>query len=525
MLSEIEPQRVKAWLSEGAELGFADVREYGRYAAGHPFFSVSVPYSQFEHRFPALFPNPRVPIVIIDEVDGTGAKAAAAATDMGYTRIVLLKGGIAGWSAAGYTLFDGVNVRSKVFGELIELARDTPHIEAAELDSRQQAGDDLVVLDGRTPEEFQVMRIPGGCCCPNGELALRFDDTVTSAATTVVVNCAGRTRSIIGAQTLIDLGVPNPVVALKNGTQGWALAGLSLDEGGVEATLAVPKLEVDEKVRSRAVALARRRGVGLIDAGALASMLSDQERTTYVFDIRTREEYARDGLPWITHAPGGQLIQATDRWIGLLGARVVVADDELVRAPVVAQWLSQLGFESYVLEDGLTGMRDMVEPPCVSRVDFESPEPIEAGAIARLAAHQLVDLRPSMAYRAAHLDGAIWSIRPMVSLAVRCGTDPIVLVGDDPDRVALVAHDLREQGHRGPLFRLAGGPDQWRQAGLRVVKTPDHPEDADCIDYVFHTHDRHRGNLDAAREYLAWEIGLVDRIDAQERGSFRLASG
>ncbi|WP_459655385.1 rhodanese-like domain-containing protein, partial [Achromobacter xylosoxidans] len=49
--------------------------------------------------------------------------------------------------------------------------------------------------------------------------------------TTIVVNCAGRTRSIIGAQTLINLGVPNPVYALENGTQGWYLADFELDHG------------------------------------------------------------------------------------------------------------------------------------------------------------------------------------------------------------------------------------------------------------------------------------------------------
>jgi hypothetical protein len=31
------------------------------------------------------------------------------------------------------------------------------------------------------------------------------------------VNCAGRTRSIIGTQSLINAGVPNPVTALRNG--------------------------------------------------------------------------------------------------------------------------------------------------------------------------------------------------------------------------------------------------------------------------------------------------------------------
>ena len=45
------------------------------------------------------------------------------------------------------------------------------------------------------------------------------------------MNCAGRTRSIIGAQSLINAGLPNKVIALKNGTMGWHLAGLKVARG------------------------------------------------------------------------------------------------------------------------------------------------------------------------------------------------------------------------------------------------------------------------------------------------------
>ena len=71
-----------------------------------------------------------------------------------------------------------------------------------------QSGDDIVIVDGRTFAEFQKMSIPGGICCPNGELALRIGDLVPDPKTKIIINCAGRTRSIIGAQTLIDFGDP-----------------------------------------------------------------------------------------------------------------------------------------------------------------------------------------------------------------------------------------------------------------------------------------------------------------------------
>ena len=99
----------------------------------------------------------------------------------------------------------------------------------------RESGEDMVIVDGRTVAEFQKMNIPGGICCPNGELALRIGELVPDPKTKIVVNCAGRTRSIIGAQTLIDFGVPNPIVALENGTQGWFLAGLKLENGASAA--------------------------------------------------------------------------------------------------------------------------------------------------------------------------------------------------------------------------------------------------------------------------------------------------
>ena len=95
----------------------------------------------------------------------------------------------------------------------------------------------------------------------------------------------------------------------------------------------------------------------------------------------------------------------------------------------------------------------------------------------------------------------------------------MVLVADEPGVAGLAALDLAEAG-RTDVRLLAGGHEDWRAAGLPVVATPDDPSDADCIDFLFFTHGRHEGNAEAARQYLAWEIGLIGQLDAQERGVF-----
>ena len=226
MAKSVSPQDVRAWLSDDRELAFLDVREYGQYGEAHPFFVVPLAYSVFERRLPQLAPNPDVRMVLVDNGDGVAELAAARAEELGYTHVHVMKGGAPAWGAAGFTLFAGVNVPSKTFGELLELERHTPRLQAREVLALQKSGADHFIVDGRTYAEFQNFSIPGGVSCPNGELALRIRDLVPDPATTIVVNCAGRTRSILGAQTLIDVGVPNPIYALENGTQGWFLAGL-----------------------------------------------------------------------------------------------------------------------------------------------------------------------------------------------------------------------------------------------------------------------------------------------------------
>ena len=294
--------------------------------------------------------------------DALAARAAKRAEALGYRNVHVLAGGTAAWQRAGFTLYAGVNVPSKTFGELIEHARHTPRVSALDVEAMRRAGENFVIVDGRPFAEYRKMSIPGGICCPNGELALRIGEIAPDPKTKIVVNCAGRTRSIIGAQTLIDFGVPNPVVALENGTQGWTLAGLTLENGagrrhgdGVGAAdLAARKL--------RARALAERHGVAFVTAADAKAWLADPKRTTYLLDVRTAEEFAANAVPGFAHAPGGQLVQATDQWAGVKGARLVLIDEEGVRAPVIAGWLRQLGHEASVLQGGVAAAAAVAWP-------------------------------------------------------------------------------------------------------------------------------------------------------------------
>ncbi|HCF75106.1 MAG TPA: sulfurtransferase, partial [Gammaproteobacteria bacterium] len=116
----------------------------------------------------------------------------------GYTRLEILDGGIGAWQDAGYEIFSGVNVPSKAFGEFVEQEYETPRLPATQVKAKIDAGEKVVILDSRPMVEFNNMSIPGGSCCPGAELVYRVSDAVEDPDTLVVVNCAGRTRSIIG---------------------------------------------------------------------------------------------------------------------------------------------------------------------------------------------------------------------------------------------------------------------------------------------------------------------------------------
>src|SRR6056300_158670 len=231
MIKKINAKQVKNWVSDNKEISFIDVREIGQHTKGHPFFSISIPYSIFEIRLLELVPNKHVRIVLFDNNNGIAILAAKHAKLMGYNNISILENGIEGWLNAGFKLFDGINVPSKSFGELVEHKYNTPSITPNNLFKKQQQKEDIIILDGRPLDEYNKMSIPGSICCPNAEIPYRISSFVKDDDTQLIVNCACRTRSIIGAQVLINFGIKNKVYELENGTQGWFLSNLKLENG------------------------------------------------------------------------------------------------------------------------------------------------------------------------------------------------------------------------------------------------------------------------------------------------------
>jgi rhodanese-related sulfurtransferase len=517
----LSPRAVKAMLADGQELALVDLREELIFSQGHPLFARSLPLSRLELTFARLVPRRGTRVVLCDDADGLVERAAEILLRSGYTTLFHLDGGVAAWAAAGLELFSGVNVPSKAFGEFVEHASETPSVSADELDRLIRDGTDMVVLDSRPFDEYQRVSIPTGVNVPGAELVLRIHDIAPSPDTLVVVNCAGRTRSIIGAQSLINAGVPNKVVALRNGTMGWTLAGLTCDSGKAKRAPSVSRDGL-AWAKSAAEKVARRYGVERIDRATLQRWQAERDdRTLYVFDVRDPSEYQAGHVAGALPAPGGQLVQATDQYVGTLGARIVLVDDAAVRAVMTASWLRQMGWtDVFVLaeageETGSPAPPILGAPPPELRID--------CAGLAELLARDhatVVDLSPSRDYRKTHITDAWFAIRARLAQAlpkipVR-GT--LVLTSEDgvlaglaaPEALSLVAN---------PVRYLDGGNAAWRAAGHPLTDADPRLAD-DAVDMWLKPYERAADTSKAMSEYLAWEVDLLARIARDGSANF-----
>ncbi len=527
MTDAVTPQALKGLLRGTAELALLDVRENGTFGDGHLLFAVNLPLSRLETRLADLVPRLGTPVVLCDGGDGLARRAAERLAAFGYSDVREMQGGLPGWRAAGFEVFSGVNVPSKAFGEFVEHEAGTPSVSPQELQALVESGRKLVILDSRPWEEYHAMSIPGGIDVPGAELVYCVADLAPDPETLVVVNCAGRTRSIIGAQSLINAGIPNPVVALRNGTMGWHLAGLQLERGQERHAPAV-SLQGLAKARAAAERVSRRFGVRTVDGATLKRWREDAaQRTLYVLDVRTPEEFEAGHRPGSRHAPGGQLVQATDTYVATRGARIVLVDDTVVRATITASWLIQLGWNDvFVLQDGLPAGDQATGSHATPVLGLDACHPPELtphelnGALQRKEA-VLLDLGTSLKFKEAHIPGAWWAVRARLREALGKLPQAALLVLTSPDGVlARLAAPEAEAVTGTPVAVLRGGTLAWKAQGLplaggagQLADTPD--------DVWLRPYDREQDVEAAMKEYLSWEVDLVEQIKRDGDARFR----
>jgi rhodanese-related sulfurtransferase len=526
MIKSISPSQLREWILDDQELALLDVREEGEFSAdGHLLFAVCLPLSRLETGIGELVPRKMVRMVVCDDGRGSAEVAIRRLDEWGYKNISKLEGGTVGWESAGYTLFRGVNVPSKAFGEFVEHHSMTPSIAPEDLKTLLDAKEDVIVLDSRPWAEYQRMNIPTAIDCPGAELVYRFHEIVDRPETTVVVNCAGRTRSIIGAQSLINAGVENPVFALRNGTMGWALAGFELE---YRSNRKFPDLTYKslEQTQDQVKNILKRLKIEETNLDNVKDWCRGlDERTLFLLDVRNPEEYAAGHLPGSINAPGGQLIQATDRWVGVMGARLVLIDDTGVRAGMTASWLSQMGWGSVYVLRGVTefdGLETAISRPLMP----DPPKKVELiSAVA--ASHAIekgatvIDFATSLEYKSGHIPGALWAVRSRLADSLKAITGDGQLICTCPDGVLAIyaAADLTELTERSVLL-LDGGTASWQASGFALAEGFEKLT-TENNDIQYKAYDYDDNVEEHMNEYLSWEIGLVDLLRVDGTARFR----
>jgi len=362
----ITPSQVRCALLLRDEIALLDLRHEAAYATGHPLFAANMAADRIALEAETRLPRKDVPVVVYDAGEGLVSLAADRLRALGYTDVRQLDGGLQAWQRAGFELFQDVNSYAKAFGELVESRRHTPSLPADEVAALIATGANIAVVDVRRFDEYATMNIPGSISVPGAELVLRAGRVAPDPETTIIVNCAGRTRSIIGTQSLINAGVANKVVALRNGTIGWTLAKQDLEHGADRRG----GIGLFEGAKTNAREVAYRAGVRRVSPEEAMALQAQTRRTLYRFDVRSADDYAAGHIPGFRHYPGGQLVQEIDMAAPVRGARILLTDNMGVRADMTASWLAQMGWETYVLDGGYDGALE-VKPP----VDLPGPDP------------------------------------------------------------------------------------------------------------------------------------------------------
>ena len=525
MAQEVSPKELRDLLDGNARFALIDVRDPGEYNSSHIPGASLIPRRLLEFQMAAAAPCKTASLVLCDDDGRRSALAAQTLEAIGYTQVSVLAGGINWWVSQDQPTEWGSNVPSKDFGERMEVVHNVPEIEATTLHQWIEERKKLVILDTRTPEEYQRFCIPGGRSVPGGELAMHITD-ITDALdpdTTVVVNCAGRTRSIIGTRALQRMGVSN-VVGLKNGTSGWVLAGYELETGADRIDLPT----VSERGLAAAEAYARRAaaedGVRFLSAEALREMVSRQAQdNVYLVDVRKREEYLAGHIPGFTWFPGGQVVQRSDDVAVVKNTPIVFACDGFARSTLVASWYRQMGIdEVYAVEGGTQAWTDAGLE--LETGDTEAPvlglEEAKAG-VRLVSPKELNDssggvtifVDTSQDFSRGHVPGARWVSRGWLELQVGDAVPgletPVTVTCMDGRLSVLSAATLTQMGYRN-VSVLDGGMAAWRSAGLDVetgltgITRPP-------ADVVYSGPDRNYAEM---MHYLRWETALGEKYQA-----------
>ena len=531
MAQKLTVQEVKSMIGRRMEYALIDVREQEEFSKKHQLLSCCIPYSRIELSLERLVPCKKTPIILTDSgrnIFMRSERAAKAAKSLGYRNVYIQKNGLKGWIEAGYETFAGVNTLSKAFGELVAEVCKTPLTRPEELDAMLKQEKDILILDCRPYSEFNNMCIPGGKNAPGAELVYRALDQAPNPETVIIVNCAGRTRSLIGAQSLINASIPNPVSALKGGTMGWELAGFQLEYRQTRYT----DLPSDQSVKlacERAAVVAEKTDVKYIDIQILKQWEREVEKNSlYLFDVRQPREFKTGHYPGSINVQSGQLVQATDEYGAVRCGRYVVMDDTGARANMTASWLTQMGYpQVYVLKGGLpVGELTGKGKPQSKSNSIMTKSTITPRTLWNMVKNDnilLIDVGCSKTYKEGHIPGSLWAPRSRISLAKERNGSPasVVIISENMNLAQNTLPDAMEVWPDADVVMLSGGPSAWIKASL-PTESGMNGALCEADDVWYKPYEDTEAAPAAMQAYFDWEYGLVDKVNRDGDAHFQV---
>jgi rhodanese-related sulfurtransferase len=534
MIKTLNAHELRQMQESGSPHALVDVRERSEYALDQILGAVPIPRGLLEMRIGAIVPWGDVPVIVYCDDGYRSSRAAETLEQIGYRDVSVLDGGINAWKDAGYETHYGVNVIGKDYGEKVAVQNGIVQLTPQQVQEMRER-ENVFILDSRTSEEFEKSHVPGAYSVPGGELPVKvlgLLEQPENKDAKIVVNCAGRTRSILGADILRRMGLSD-VYALENGTMAWTMAGLDLEHGPARDLDAPQPEAARQRAAEFAENFAREEDVSGISVEDLRQ-LKDQNSWHYVVDVRLPEEYAQGHIPGAISCPGGQLANALDEYIGVRQARFVCVSNGTTRAKIGAALCKRIGYPDVVyLDGGLDAWREQVgeletaRPASVILGLSEARKAVETISPANLKAWlnsdqppRIMDVRRSSEFADRHIPGSTWIPRGDLERRIERyfperSTD-LVVVSNSGERATLAVVTVQSMDYQRVAV-LDRGLDGWQEAGFETeeglegadVTLQEAKEDADLVNRP-NALARSREDMIA---YLEWETRLGDKYE------------
>jgi len=518
----------KLYDAKARDWALFDVREKGETVDGHIFGASTLPRRLIEFRMAELVPDKKTRVFIYGGGQDNRAELALKTLHaIGYANAREIEGGLPAWVEAGGEIMTGTNVPSKDFGEMIHVVEHVPSITVTEY-AKMIKDPKVITCDVRTPEEFLGGHLPGAVSCPSFDIALKAAD-LAKEYSTIVVNCAGRTRSIIGTSSLHRLGFKN-VFALENGTSGWLLEDGKLEKGEARP-VGEPSRESIAKAETEAAKLGKEHGVRHIDQAEFKKLVpASKTQNIYLFDVRPLKAYEAGHIDGTISLPGGQAVQRTDDFVLVRDATVVLIDQNEARAMMTGYWYRRMGMENvFVLKGGVDAWTAAGEKLVAGRqhpkplgIDEAAKKviklkPAEIDQLLKAGKHVVLDVGASLQYAAGHLPGAKWRPRGWLENIIKdvaSPSDSIIVTASEEGQSVFAAATLHDLGYKNVKV-LAGGTKAWRNAGLALEKGKP-TETFGGPDFWLPPYEQGREGM---LRYLDWEIKLGHKYEKHANAS------